>query len=134
MSAHTPGPWHVVEPTPDGTIALGEGALIMAGDVVVAEVVTPADVLDAELIAAAPDLLRKCEEVVAWLSRLAARSDQLAATWGDRFQAFADTCRADAQNYRATAGDIQRTIRAARTPIHESEVAAHGAKRNEERA
>ena len=48
---------------------------------------------NARLIAAAPELLEKCEKIVAWLDRLANQANE-----------------ADAKNYRKTAEDVRKTI------------------------
>jgi vacuolar-type H+-ATPase subunit E/Vma4 len=63
---------------------------------------------DARLIAAAPDLLEKCEKIVRWLDKLAARSEE--STKDRRFVSPSEAHQADAKNYRATADDIRAVI------------------------
>ena len=45
-----------------------------------------------------------------WLTRMARDADKRAAVSNGRFQAFADACKDDAKNYRATADSIQSVL------------------------
>ena len=64
---------------------------------------------NARLIAVAPELLGKCEKVVAWLDRLASHAEANAAK-NDRFPSLKEAEIADAKNYRASAKDIRAVI------------------------
>jgi len=64
---------------------------------------------NARLIAVAPLLLAKCEKIVAWLDRNAAKEEQAAAK-EHQFISLKDARLADAKNYRATAADIRAVI------------------------
>lgn len=78
------------------------------GSKMVAECAGPDAQTNAELIAAAPELLDTCLRVVAWLDRLAISADSQAQS--TQFTTMKDACESDAKNYRATAADIRRAI------------------------
>lgn len=65
MASHTPGPW-TYEPAGDSDgEMIGIDHFVMAGDV---EMACPRTEADARLIAAAPDMLYACQEIVAALN------------------------------------------------------------------
>lgn len=64
---------------------------------------------NAAVLSAAPELLAKCEKIVAWLDRNAAVSEQESEK-ENRFLSLKDARLADAKNYRATADDIRTVI------------------------
>ena len=63
---------------------------------------------NARLMAAAPEMLAKLEKVVAWLDRLADKSERDAKD--TRFASLAQAHADDALNYRATADSIRPVI------------------------
>lgn len=65
---------------------------------------------DARLIAAAPELLAKCEKVVSWLDRMSESSEREAAKHTEQFPSLSEAFAAEAKNYRATAKDIRSVI------------------------
>jgi hypothetical protein len=108
MNKHTPGPWFV---TGEGLSRYVEakinGALIQ--EVAWCGATMKDEQEDnARLIAAAPELLEKCEKIVDWLDRLAAKAEMEAKD--TRFASLSAACAADAQNYRKTAADIRIVI------------------------
>lgn len=107
MSAkHTPGPW-VARPDPNA-ISSDDWCVGIGDSLENIDKVAVCSERDARLIAAAPELLAKCEKVVAWLDRLAERSEQSAKD--KRFLTLAEAHAADAKNYRSTADDIRAAI------------------------
>ncbi len=112
MSGHTPGPWMAddggsgywgifQEDDSDGIAFLTEES---------GRRLRPAQAeANARLIAAAPDLLAKCEKIVAWLERLADAAEKGAAA-EKRFLSLRDARLSDAKNYRTTAADVQTAI------------------------
>ena len=120
--AHTSGPWFIGNITQKNLVQVmvkdsqGEefsicdlwGGVYDDSDVPL----TKEQKANAELIAAAPDLLEKCEKIVAWLDRLADKSSELAKD--TRFVTLAEANAADAKNYRKTADDIRIVIKKAR--------------------
>lgn len=109
---HTPGPW-VARPRKHTNGAEWE---VIAGDYFVCafgfspndDGNDPEAEANARLIAAAPDLLAKCEKIVAWLDRLAAKAEREAKDC--RFITLKEAYEADAKNYRATAADVRTAI------------------------
>lgn len=113
MAKHTPGPWKVrkewqgdgKEVYPDVKVKIGQPSELCVVDGIYEECAA-----NARLIAAAPDLLAKCVKVVDWLDKLAAASESNASNWKDRLPALAESCVADAKNYRRTADDVRAAI------------------------
>lgn len=64
-----------------------------------------------EMHGAAPELVKKCQKIVAWLDMLAKRCDKLAED--KRFITLTEANEADAKNYRATATDIRLALKKA---------------------
>jgi len=111
---HTPGPWKV-HTKKNGTLGIDakepDGSYCQPARVngdPEDKVYGPTTRANARLIAAAPDLLKKCQQIVAWLDKLARHSEGQAAT--TRFETMREACLADAKNYRATAKDVQAAI------------------------
>jgi cytochrome c556 len=62
------------------------------------------------IMQAAERLAEKSRKVVAWLKRLEAQATAQEKTNRGRFNSLADSCKADASNYRAVAQDVQQVI------------------------
>ncbi len=102
---HTPGPWEANN---------GEGYSIWSiyapSRSAIARVIGDGAETDANanLIAAAPELLEKCKKVRSWLLRLAENSEKQAVACG--FETLKKAYEHDARNYRSTAADIDSVI------------------------
>lgn len=103
-AAHTVGPWKT-EKNNAGLHVVGANSLVVC---FLKNCDRDHRESNASLIAAAPEMLAKLEKVVAWLDRLADRSEQDAKD--TRFVSLAQAHADDARNYRATADSIRPVI------------------------